>query len=125
MTLYEPRNPEAMPPYPEAGEHPPIRVGPGAVMVATRCPDAGDVTLEIWAGDPGLHPPWESVFDDELQTDSNGFNVGDVGDVYKIDAPPGRYRVRAHTRRDQRSEVEAVRFVLPENPELSGRVMES
>jgi hypothetical protein len=68
-----------------------------------------------------LHPPWESAFDDELETGSNGFKVGDIGDVYKIDAPLGRYRVRADTRRDQRSEVEAVRFVLPENPDLSGR----
>jgi hypothetical protein len=125
MTLYEPRNPKAMPPYPEVGEHLPVRVGPGAVMVATRCSDAGDVALEIWAGDPGLQPPWQSAFDDELETDSNGFNVGDVGDQYQIAALPGRYRVRADTRLDQRSEVEAVRFVFPENPDLTGRTMES
>jgi hypothetical protein len=94
-------------------------------MVATRCPDAGDVALEIWAGDPGLQSPWQSVFDDELETDLNGFNVGDVGDVYQIDAPPGRYRVRADTRQDQGSEVEAVRFVFPDNPDLTGRALET
>ena len=93
-------------------------------MVATRCPDGGDVKLEIWAGDPGVEAPWDPAFDDELETISNGFNVGDVSDAYHIDAPPGWYRVRADTRRDQKSEVEAVRFVFPENPDLTGRPME-
>jgi len=121
MTLNEPGNPDAMPPYPEIGEDPPVRVGPGAVMVQTRCPDGGDVELEIWAGDPGVEAPWESVFDDQLETTSNGFSVGDVSYDFYIDAPSGRYRVRADTRRDRRSQVQAVRFVFPNNPELSGR----
>lgn len=121
MTLNEPGRPDAMPPYPGAGEDPPVRIGTGAIMVATRCPGGGKVELEVWAGDPGKDPSWRTTFDGELETMANGFDVGDFGDAYHIKARPGRYRVRADGRADVRAELEAVRFVFPDNPELTGR----
>lgn len=118
--LVETGRPEALPDYPADGE-PPVLVGSGGVMVATRCPGGGEVGLEVWAGDPGLQAPWRAVFDGELETLRNGFDVGDIGDAYHVDAPPGRYRVRADGRSDERGELEAVRFVFPEDSKLTGQ----
>jgi hypothetical protein len=122
MTLNEPDRPDAMPPYPDAGEDPPVRIGTGAVMVATRCPSGGTVELEVWAGDPESEPSWGLAYEGEIETIANGFVVGDFGDAYQIAAAPGRYRVRAYGRRDEQGELEAVRFVFPNNPELTGFV---
>ena len=90
-------------------------------MVAARCPGGGEVVVEIWAGDPGLEAPWTVVFDAGLETLANGFAAGDFSDWYQVDARPGRYRVRADVLMDRWSQAEAVRFVFPQNPDLSGQ----
>jgi hypothetical protein len=105
---------------------PEVRVGRGGVAVLTRCEDDGDVQLEVWAGEPGGTPlGWSVVFDGNLETVSRGFSAGTAGaSVLHIKAPPGTYRVRAEARRDADGDVDAVRFILPESPDLEGERLE-
>jgi hypothetical protein len=92
------------------------------VAVATRCPDDGDVDLEVWAGDPGTPTQgWEVLFDGRLDTESRGFDVGSaLNSTFHIDARRGNYRVRAEARRDGDRLIDAVRFVFPEADDLGG-----
>jgi hypothetical protein len=105
---------------------PEILVGLGGVAIATRCEDDGDVQLQVWAGDPGATPSgWSVVFDRDLQTVSLGFAAGTAeGSAFHINAPPGTYRVRAEARRDVNGDVDAVRFIFPESPDLEGEILE-
>ena len=100
---------------------PQVRAGSSELAINTRCPDFGDVALEVWAGDPRLAPPdWKVVFDGTLRTVANGFDVGSIATIFHAKAAPGLYRVRAETHRDDVGYVDAVRFIFPESPDLEG-----
>jgi hypothetical protein len=105
---------------------PEVRVGRGGVAVLTRCEDDGDVQLEVWAGEPGgTRLGWSVVFDGNLETVSRGFSAGTAGaSVLHIKAPRGTYRVRAEAGRDADGDVDAVRFIFPESPDLEGEILE-
>lgn len=103
---------------------PPVLSGTGGVLVITRCPDFGNVEIEVWAGEPGTDGGWRTIFDDHLQTYSRGFRAGPgLGPTFHINAPAGEYRVRADVRTDAKNQVWAVRFVFPESPELKGSLI--
>lgn len=116
---------EAAPPDVWGADDPPVRIGSGSLFVATRCPGIGEAGLELWSGDPGLPPGWQTLFDGTLETRSNGFDVGEVGADFHIAAAPGQYRVRADVRLDDKQVVDIVRFVFPENEDLTGDVVPS
>jgi hypothetical protein len=101
---------------------PEVRAGSGGVAVATRCPDDGDVELEVWAGDPGVPSgDWDVVFDAPLQNEGRGFDAGNsTNSTFHINARPGKYRVRAEAHRDGDRLIDAVRFVFPETNDLDG-----
>jgi hypothetical protein len=100
---------------------PEVRSGSGGVAVATRCPDDGDVDLEVWAGDPGRSRDWEVLFDGQVETESRGFDAGTAtNSTFHINAREGKYRVRADARRDGDRLIDAVRFVFPETNDLDG-----
>jgi hypothetical protein len=88
----------------------------------TRCPDDGNVDLEVWAGDAGAPPDdWEVLFDGRLATDRRGFDAGTAtNSTFHIDARPGSYRVRAEVHRDDARLIDAVRFVFPDADDLDG-----
>ena len=97
--------------------------GPGGLLVSTRCPDYGNVELEVWAGDPGQHQR-EVVFEGDLETTARGFDAGPATAVFfHINAPPGLYRVRADVHRDADGYVDSVRFIFPESPDLKGMII--
>lgn len=104
---------------------PEVRVGRGGVAVLTRCEDDGRVNLEVVAGEPGeTSPEWKVAFDGNLETESRGFNAGNAeASVIHIDAPPGIYRIRAEARSDANGDVDSVRFIFPESPDLKGQVL--
>ena len=125
VTLFEVGNPRAGPGYlkdPLPKSPPTVEVGPGGIAITTRCPDDGEVALEVWAGDPG--PPdaeWETLFDGRLTTAGRGFDAGTAtASVFHLNAPPGTYRVRAEGHRDARRLVDAVRLVFPQTDRLEG-----
>lgn len=115
---------DRIPPAPRPpAQFPEVQVGPGGLVVTTRCPDFGKVNLEVWAGDPGrVAEDWDVVFDGRLKTGAGGFDVGTVAaTVFKINAPPGSYRVRVEALRDdQRRWFARVRFIFAESPDLQG-----
>jgi hypothetical protein len=123
MALAEVGRPDAVGPYPDPGEDPPVRVGPGSLFVATRCPGRGEVGLEVWSGDPGVPDGWQTVFDGQLITEGNGFDAGNMANAYHIAAPSGRYHVRVDVHLDNSAEADAVRFVFPENDDLTGNTI--
>ena len=102
---------------------PPVRVGHGGVAILTRCEDFGDVRLEIWVGErPANSGQWSPAFDGRLETVANGFDAGTAtASIYRVDAPPGSYRVQVCVSRDVNGEVDGVRFVFPDSPGLRGR----
>jgi hypothetical protein len=104
---------------------PEVRVGHGGVAVLTRCEDDGKVQLEVLSGEPGETPPeWKVVFDGYLETESRGLSAGTAeASVFHIDASPGIYRIRAEARRDANGDVDAVRFIFPESPDLKGQAL--
>jgi hypothetical protein len=105
------------PPHPM----PEVRTGASEVIVQTRCPDFGKVELEVWAGEPGPAPPnWRVLFDGPLTSNGTGFDVGDLNSFFHLNTAPGVYRVRAEARRGSQDHVDAVRFVFPESPDLTG-----
>jgi hypothetical protein len=103
---------------------PDLRVAPGGVAVLTRCEDYGKVRLTVWAGDPGpSSDDWSVVFDGRLVTVSRGFSAGTAtATAFEVKAPPGTYRVRTEIRRDGNGDVDAVRFIFPESPNLAGEI---
>lgn len=107
---------------PQPSPMPDVRVAPGGVAVLTRCEDYGRVELTVWAGDPGLTPAdFRVVFDGRLTTVSRGFGAGTAtATAFALNATPGAYRVRAESRQDQNGDVDAVRFIFPESPDLTG-----
>ena len=104
---------------------PAVRSSTGGVAVLTRCEDFGKVALAVWAGDPGPPPAgWRVVFDGDLETHSRGFDAGTAtASLVHVAAPPGTYRVRAETRQDANGEVDGVRFIFPDSPDLEGRAL--
>jgi hypothetical protein len=118
---------DRIPPAPRPPvQFPEVQMGPGGLVVTTRCPDFGKVDLEVWAGDPGKPPRgWVELFDGRLETGAAGFDVGTVGaTVFHINAPAGAYRVRAEALRDdQKPWFGAVRFVFAESPDLQGEAL--
>jgi hypothetical protein len=115
---------DRMPPAPDPpAAAPEVQVGPGGLAVAARCPDFGEVEIEVWAGDPGpAARGWEDVFDGRLETGDGGFKVGtSTARVFRVKAPAGVYRVRADALRDdQKPWFAAVRFIFAESPNLQG-----
>jgi hypothetical protein len=115
---------DRIPPAPDPpAPAPEVQVGPGGLAVTARCPDFGEVELEVWAGDPGPAPEdWEDVFDGRLETGAGGFDVGtSTATVFHVKAPAGVYRVRADgLRDDQKPWFAAVRFIFAESPDLQG-----
>jgi hypothetical protein len=106
------------PPHPM----PEVRTAASEVILQTRCPDFGKVELEVWAGDPGPAPPnWTVPFDGPLTSNGTGFEVGDLNSFFHLNTAPGVYRVRAEARRGSHDYVDAVRFVFPDSPDLTGR----
>jgi len=102
---------------------PSVLRGPGGLLVSTRCPDYGNVDLEVWAGDPGLSER-EVVFEGELVTAARGFDAGPATAItFHVDAPPGKYQVRADVQRDADGEVDSVRFIFLQAPDLEGRIV--
>jgi hypothetical protein len=94
--------------------------GPGGLLVSTRCPDYGNVDLEVWSGDPGPSQR-EVVFDGELETAVRGFDAGPATSLtFHVDAPPGTYQVRADVHRDAEGDVDSVRFIFSDAPGLKG-----
>jgi hypothetical protein len=103
---------------------PEMRFGRSGLEVNTRCPDFGEVDLEVWAGDPGpVRPDWKVVFDGELETVAQGFDVAMMSIFFHIDASPGTYRIRAETHRGDEGYVDGVRFIFPESPDLVGETI--
>lgn len=104
---------------------PAVRSSSAGVAVLTRCEDFGEVELAVWAGDPGPPPAgWSVVFDSDLETHARGFDVGTAtASLIHVDAPPGKYRVRAESRQDPNGEVDGVRFIFPDSPDLEGRTL--
>ncbi len=102
---------------------PAVRSSPSGVAVLTRCEDFGDVELAVWAGDPGPPPEgWSVVFDGTIETRSKGFEAGTAtATLIHLDAAPGKYRIRAVTRQDTNAEVDGVRFIFPDSPDLKGK----
>jgi hypothetical protein len=101
---------------------PQVLIGSSAESINTRCPDFGEVELELWAGDPGATPTgWGVAFDGALETVARGFDLGSMATLFHIDAAPGMYRVRAESHVGDRNYVDAVRFIFPDSPELAGR----
>ena len=99
-----------------------VRFSANGIAVLTRCEDFGDVELVVWVGDPGpASAGWSVAFDGELETKSRGFDVGTAtASLVHLVAPPGSYRVRVETRRDASGEVDGVRFILPDSPDVDG-----
>lgn len=123
VALVEVGNAEGDPGYlpdPLRDPLPDVRAGKSGLLVVTRCPDAGNVELEVWAGDPGLPPPgWDVVFQGQLETKARGFDASDgSGSVFHVNARPGIYRVRAEARRDRRRRIDAVRFIFAGSDDL-------
>ncbi len=114
-----PHVPDPPVPFPE------VQSGPSGIAVATRCPDDGDVDLEVWASDPG--PPaagWKIVFDGSLEISARGLDAGPAtATAFYIEASPGKYHVRAEARRDRSGLVDGVRFIFPENGDLQGKAL--
>ena len=106
-----------------AGPMPAVRSSSSGVAVLTRCEDFGEVELEVWAGEPGPTPAgWSVVFDGALETKSRGFDAGTAtASLVHLVAPAGKYQVRAEARRDANGEVDGVRFIFPDSPDLEGR----
>lgn len=103
---------------------PPVLSGTGGVLVVTRCPDFGNIEIEVWAGDPSTDSGWSTVFDGRLETHSRGFRAGPgLGPTFHIDAPAGEYRIRADVSTGEDRKVSAVRFVFPESPGLKGSLI--
>jgi len=100
---------------------PEVAISSSGILIATRCPDFGEVNLEVWAGDPGRAPKgWEIVFDGQFETSARGFDVGTAtASVFHVNAGPGNYSVRTEIQRDGASLVEGVRFVFLQR-ELDG-----
>jgi hypothetical protein len=115
---------DRIPPAPRPpAPFPEVQVGPGGIVVTTRCPDFGEVELEVWAGDPGqVAEEWDVIFDGRLETGAGGFDVATVAaTVFRVNAPAGSYRVRAEALRDdQKRWFAAVRFIFAESPALQG-----
>ena len=105
-------------------EIPPILVGSGAIAVATRLPDFGDVELEVWAGDPGAAPPdWLSLLDGNVETRRRGFEVGTATAwPLHLNLPPGKYHIRIEVHRDAANWVDAVRISFPDLEYLESEV---
>ena len=99
-----------------------VRTARSGITVRTRCPDFGNVEVEIWAGDPGPRPPgWDVIFDDRLETKANGFDATDgAGPIFHLNAAQGTHRVRAEARRDDAGRVDAVRFIFPDGADVTG-----
>lgn len=103
----------AMAPDPPAVA-PEIVVSSAGLLIATRCPDYGDVNVEVWAGDPGGPPAeWDVVFDGQLETTARGFDAGTAtASVFHVNARPGKYSVRTEVHRDNASLIDGVRFIF-------------
>ena len=104
---------------------PVVREGRGGLAVSARCPDFGEVDLEVWAGDPGPPPTgWSVVFDGDVEVGSHGLSAGSAYDpVFRADVPPGPSRVRAEGRRDSNGYIDSVRLIFPAAPDLSGTLL--
>jgi hypothetical protein len=111
------------------GPNPPAAIpdvlsGPGGLIIVTRCPDFGQIDLQVWSGDPGPSNGWDPIHEGRWETISSGFRVGfGMGPTFRIDAPKGDYRIRADVQRDSHKRVSAVRFVFPDAPHLTGTVI--
>lgn len=56
---------------------PDLLVGRSMLSVLIRCPDDGEVEIDLWAGDPGPPPKgWRIAFEGMLETVSRGFDLG-------------------------------------------------
>jgi hypothetical protein len=102
---------------------PAVRFSSSGVAVLTRCEDSGKVQMVVWAGDPGPPPTgWRVVFEGDLETKAKGFDAGTAtASLVHVNADPGMYRVRAEARRDANGEVDGVRFIFPNSPNLDGQ----
>lgn len=127
VDLVEIGNPEGDPGYlpdPLPEPRPLVRAGRAGIDISTRCPDFGPVDLEVWAGEPAPRPDWAVVFDGELESKANGFDAGNgSSSLFHVNAPPGRYRVRAEAHRDPNGEVDGVRFIFADAEDLDGTAL--
>ena len=103
-----------------------VTVGSDGLLIATRCPDFGDVDLEAWSGDPGRpQAGWQTVFEGHIKTQARGFDIGTAtATTFHVNVAPGSYAFRADIHRGSDGLIDGVRFIFPESPELSGEIRE-
>ncbi len=123
VQLIEVGNARIPPPPDPPVAMPRVLAGPGGILVSTRCPDYGNVDVEVWAGDPGP-PRREVVFDGELETATRGFDVGPATALtFHLGAAPGTYRVLADVHTNTDGDVDSVRFIFLEAQDLTGTLV--